>query len=307
MKIIHLSLDAPSAFPEGAALTQGTFDGIHLGHVELLKGVIEAGRRLNMPSVLLTFTPHPAKVLRPSRRIPLLTLDDERVRILEKIGLDYLALFEFNTKLAVLKAEDYIREVLVGKCGAKFVSVGYNHTFGRKREGNAFLLEEKKEEFGYEVRILEPVMYDGEPVHSSRIRHELFEGNFASAVAMLGRPFRISGEVVRGRGVGMRYGYPTINIRAHPDKLIPKCGVYAAKVRVSDEWLPGMMYISEDRSIFDFEINIFDFSDDLYGKKIDVDVVARTRESVKFETTEMLIEQIARDEKEIRSILSDRE
>ncbi|MBU1319184.1 MAG: bifunctional riboflavin kinase/FAD synthetase [candidate division Zixibacteria bacterium] len=304
MKVIQLNLDSPNAFPDGCVLTQGTFDGIHLGHCELLRQVIEAGQKLGLPTVLLTFKPHPAMVLRPSRRIPLLTVFDEKTSILEKIGLDYMALFEFNTQLAILQAEDYVREILAGKFGAKVVVVGYNHTFGRKREGNGRFLEEIATKYGFEAKIQTPVLYENEPVHSSRIRKELFEGRFRSAMTMLNRPYRISGEVVKGRGVGRGLGYPTINVRAHKDKLIPMSGVYAAKVRINGNWLPGMMYIGEDRSIFDFEVAIFDFEGDMYHRQVDVDIFDRTRDSIKFESADKLVVQIAKDEKEIRDILS---
>jgi len=304
MKVLHLDMDSKNEFPDGCVLTQGTFDGIHLGHARLLESVIERGRELRLPSVLLTFKPHPAKVLRPSRRIPLLTLGEERIPILEKFGLDYVALFEFNTELAILQPEDYVRRILVGKFGIKAIVVGYNHTFGRKREGNGAFLEKVKNEYGFEVTIQQPVMFENEPVHSSRVRSDMFDGNFGSAVTMLDRPYRISGTVVRGRGVGRQLGYPTINVRAHKDKLIPKFGVYAARVRINGDWFPGMMYISEDRSIFDLEVSIFDFQGDLYDRYVDVDVVARTRDGIRFDSNEELAAQIATDEQEIRGILS---
>jgi riboflavin kinase/FMN adenylyltransferase len=215
-----------------------------------------------------------------------------------------MALFEFNTELAILQAEEYVRQILVEKFGAKVVVVGYNHTFGRKREGNGRLLKEFSAKYGFEARIQDPVLYNGEAVHSSRIRKELFEGRFREAMTMLNRPYRISGEVVRGRGVGRGLGYPTINVRAHRDKLIPMSGVYAAKVRFGGEWHPGMMYIGEDRSIFDLEVSIFDFEGDLYHRKVDVDIYDRTRDSIKFESTDGLVAQIAEDEKKIRHILS---
>lgn len=306
MQILHLDLPSPPAFPLGCVLTQGTFDGIHPGHVELLRTVQGEGRRLGLPSVLLTLNPHPATVLRPSRRMPLLTTREERTEILEKLGLDYLAYLAFNTNLAILQAEQYVSQILVGKFSAKVVAVGYNHTFGRKREGTGQFLESVSARYGFEVRILNPVLFEGEPVHSSRIRAELIEGRFNSAVKMLNRPYRISGAVVEGRGIGRKIGYPTINVRAHKDKLIPNSGVYAAKVRTENSWMPGMMYIGENRTIFDCEVNIFDFSGDLYGKHVDVDILAKTRESITFSSTDRLVEQIAADETRIRAILSGR-
>lgn len=306
MKIIELDLNSPNPFPDGCALTQGTFDGIHVGHLQLLYTVMDMAKDKGIPSVLLTFKPHPATVLRPQRRIPLLTTQQERSEILDKIGLDYLAMFSFTTKLAVLQAEDYVRDVLVGKFGAKAVVVGYNHTFGRRREGTGPLLKGMQARYGFESRIVPPVVFEGLAVHSSRIRQELFDGRFTPALHMLNRPYRITGKVVRGQGVGRKLGYPTINVRADENKLIPKTGVYAAKVKIDDEWLPGMMYVGEDRSIFDFEVNIFDFDGDLYDTVVTVDMFDRTRDSVRFDSTDKLIEQIAEDEKNIRHILSTR-
>jgi len=304
MKKIELDISGPPAFPDGCVLTQGTFDGIHLGHLQLLYAVMDLAKDYGVPSVLVTFKPHPAKVLRPARRIPLLTTDEEREEILEKIGLDYLALFSFNTKLAVLQAKDYVRQVIAGKFGARAVVVGYNHTFGRKREGDGRLLEDMKVRYGYDLRVVPPVVFEGLAVHSSRIRKDLFDGRFASAVQMLNRPYRISGDVVKGRGVGKELGYPTINVRAHTDKLIPKPGVYAAKVRINGEWLPGMMYIGEDRSIFDLELSIFDFNGNLYDRYVTIDAFVRTRDSMRFDSNEKLVDQITEDEKKIRHILS---
>ena len=304
MEIINIDNNSPTVFPEGCVLTQGTFDGIHLGHVELLRSVKELADEFKAPPVLLTFKPHPAKVLRPSRRMRLLTVEEEKIDILEKIGLDYLAFISFNTKLAILEAEDYIRDILVGKMAAKAVVVGYNHTFGRKRQGNSRILEKLKTRYGYKLTIVPPVLYKDEPVHSSRIRKDLIEGRFESAVTMLNRPYRISGVIVKGQGVGRQLGYPTINVRADDDKLIPKSGVYAAKVKINSNWRLGMMYISDDRTIFDAEISIFDFVGDLYDRYVTVDIFERTRDSMRFDSRDKLIAQIASDEKRIRKILS---
>jgi riboflavin kinase/FMN adenylyltransferase len=304
VKTIELDIDSSGAFPDGCVLTQGTFDGIHLGHLQLLYAVMDLAKDRGVPSVLLTFKPHPAKVLRPARRVPMLTIDEEREEILDKIGLDYLALFSFNTKLAILPATDYVSRVIAGKFGAKAVVVGYNHTFGRQREGDDKLLEQMRVRHGYDLRVVPPVVFEGMPVHSSRIRKDLFDGRFASAAHMLNRPYRVSGLVVRGRGVGKELGYPTINVRAHGDKLIPKPGVYAAKVTADSDWLPGMMFIGEDRSIFDLEVSIFDFDGDLYDRHVTVDMYARTRDPLRFDSNDKLAARIAEDEKEIRHILS---
>jgi riboflavin kinase/FMN adenylyltransferase len=304
VEVIQLEKDSPRPFPDGCVLTQGTFDGIHLGHLQLLYAVMDLAKDRSVPSVLLTFRPHPATVLRPARRVPLLTTESEREEILRKIGLDYLALFLFNTKLAVSRAEDYVREILVAKLGARAVVVGYNHTFGANREGSSELLEELGVRYGYDPRIVPPVVFEGLPVHSSRIRKDLTDGRFASAIHMLNRPYRISGVVVRGRGVGKSLGYPTINVRADGEKLIPKAGVYAAKVEVDGARLHGMMYVGEDRSIFDFEVSMFDFDGELYGKYVTVDLFERTRDSIRFDSNDELVAQIAEDEKRIRHILS---
>lgn len=303
MEVINLDLTSSKIFPDGCVLTQGTFDGIHLGHQKLVDEVKKRAENLRLPSVMLTFKPHPAKVLRPKRRKPLLTTLDEKTQLVEELGLDYLALFAFNTELAILQADEYVRQILCGKFGARAVVVGYNHTFGRKREGNGQLLERLSPECDFEAVVVKPVLYKDEPVHSSRIRKDLIEGNFADAVHMLSRPYRIHGKVVKGRGVGRKLGFPTINVRSQDDKLIPKSGVYAAKVRVDEIWRPGMMYVGEDRTIFDFEVCIFDFEGDLYGRDVAVDVFARTRDSVRFESPDKLVAQISRDEKEIRTIL----
>jgi len=303
MKVINFNIKSSRIFSDGCVLTQGTFDGIHLGHQNLIDEVKRRSDSLGLPSVMLTFKPHPAKILRPKRRKPLLTTLDEKAKLVEELGLDYLALFAFNTELAILQAEEYVRQILCGKFGAKAVIVGYNHTFGRKREGNGGLLERMSSECNFEAVVVQPVLYNDEPVHSSRIRKDLIEGNFADAVRMLSRPYRIRGIVVKGRGVGRKLGFPTINVRAHEDKLIPKSGVYAARVFVDNKWLPGMMYVGEDRTIFDFEVCIFDYKGDLYDKELEVDVFARTRDSVKFNKPADLVAQIAKDEKEIRTIL----
>ncbi len=218
--------------------------------------------------------------------------------------LDYLVLFDFNTDLAILQAEEYVRQILLGVCGARVVVIGYNHTFGRKREGDHATLQTLGPQLGFRAIVVEPVIFGGEPVHSSRIRKDLFEGRFAESVHMLTRPYRITGMVVKGRGVGRTIGFPTINIRAEEDKLIPMSGVYAARVRVDGTWWPGMMYIGDDRRIFDLEVSLFDFSGDLYGRELSVDVYARTRDSMTFDNMDDLTAQIGQDEKDIRTILA---
>lgn len=307
MKVIYGISALEDAGIKSSTVTVGTFDGVHKGHLVLLNRLIEAASEKGTPSVVATFDPHPQLVLGNRGRMEILNTTEEKLEILEKVNPDYVVILEFNQQLASLEAEDYIQRILVEDLGLRHFVVGYDHSFGKGRRGNFDLVKSLADSYNYTCEMVMPVHNGGGPIKSSRIRKKLIEGEYAEAIKMLGYPYFITGEVVRGRGIGKKLGYPTININMPSGKLLPKSGVYAARVIVDDIEVPGMSYIG-GRLTFDdetitVEVNLFDFNRDLSGKKVRMILEEYTRPPVKYESVEELTRALAEDEKEVRKIL----
>ncbi len=307
MKVIYGISELEKAGIESSTITVGTFDGVHKGHVVLLHRLIEAAAEKGTPSVVVTFDPHPQMVLGRRGKMEILTTTEEKLEKLEEIGPDYVVILEFNQQLASLEAEDYIERILVEDLGLKHFVVGYDHSFGKGRRGNFDLVKSLADDYNYTCEMVEPVNNGDGPVKSSRIRKELTDGDYDIAVKMLGYPYYITGEVMRGRGKGKELGYPTININMPAGKLLPKPGVYASRVNFDNEEVPGMAYIGGRLTFGDetitVEVNLFDFDRDLSGKKVRMILEQYTRSPVKYDSAEELSKALAEDEKEVRKIL----
>lgn len=291
-----------------ATLTVGTFDGVHKGHQVLLNRLIEAAAEKNTPSVVVTFNPHPQMVLGNRGRMEILNTTEEKLELLEKVSPDYVVILEFNQQLASLEAEIFIERVLVGELGIKHFVFGYDHNFGKDRRGNFELVRVNANRFNYTYEMVGPVHNGGGPVKSSRIRKELKFGDYKKAVEMLGYPYFITGDVIKGHGIGKKLGFPTVNINLPSSKLLPKAGVYAARVKIDDRLVPGMAYIG-GRLTFDdetitVEINLFDFEEDLSGRTIRMILEQYTRAPKKFDNKKELKDALARDKIEVKKILN---
>lgn len=289
-------------------LTQGTFDGVHQGHQKILQRIVTRARQLNGKSVLLTFYPHPRLVLYPEdNELRLITSINEKAALLESFGLDYLIILPFTKELSRFTAFGFIRDVLVKQLHITNIIIGYDHRFGKNREGSFEDIVKYSNEFGYEVEQISEQDINDCIVSSSLIRKSLLEGDLEQANDFLGRPYSISGKVIEGRKVGSEIGFPTANIGGLEEfKLIPKLGVYAVRVNVLGKTWNGMLNIGTRPTFklgeMSIEVHIFDLSEDIYGQEIEILFVKRCRDERKFENSESLAAQLRSDEREIRTL-----
>jgi riboflavin kinase/FMN adenylyltransferase len=294
--------DAMRRDPE-SVVTVGTFDGVHRGHQAILAYLQERAAEQGGTSTLISFDPHPRSVVH-DQEVPLLTTLDERADVLEALGLDRLVVIPFTQEFSQLTPEAYVEDVLVDRIGLKEITVGYDHRFGRRREGDVDLLREMGATHEFAVDVIPAQRVDQEVVSSSRIRTRLAEdGDVDAALQMLGRPYDLGGIVERGEGRGRQIGYPTANISLHdPRKLTPKIGVYAVLVALPDGTVRGGMLNVGRRPTFDgmdvtTEVHIFDFEGGLYGEEIRVEFLQRVRDEQKFESAGALAMQLSEDER----------
>jgi len=285
---------------DGCVLTVGTFDGVHRGHVAVLDELAAEGRRRGLPTVLVTFDPHPLRIVRPETAPRLLTTPAEKVEILAQSELDYLAFFRFTPALAAYSPRRFVEEILLRQMAMRHFVIGYDHGFGRGRSGDVDTLRDIGREAGFGVDVVPPVAGPAGPISSSRIRRSLEEGDVAAAAASLGRPYSLAGTVVRGEGAGRRLGFPTANLQLDsPDKLLPHEGIYAVRAALHDRYGDGVLHLGP-RPTFpglgpSIELHLFDFDGDLYGSRIRVDLFSRIRGIARFDSPRSLIEAMERD------------
>lgn len=225
-------------------ITVGTFDGVHRGHRAILDRLREKAAALGLPSVLVTFEPHPLEVVRPESAPQLLTTPVEKLETLAQIGLDRVVILRFDRRLAAYDPRRFVEEILLARLGMCHLVTGYDHGFGRNRSGDPALLAEIGAQAGFGVDVVDPVLLDGEPISSSRVRHLLGHGDVVEAARGLARPYTLAGTVVRGAGRGRRLGFPTANIEL-PDtrKLLPLDGIYAVHAELGSERRHGLLHL----------------------------------------------------------------
>lgn len=283
-------------------LTTGTFDGVHLGHQTILKRLIELAKREGGESVLFTFHPHPRMVLFPSDNdLELLTTQKEKIALLEAAGIDHLLIIPFSRTFSRMKALEYVRDILVGVLNVHAVVIGYDHRFGRNREGDLSLLKQLGEAYDFLVEEIPAAEIDHVKVSSTKIRETLLAGDVHLANELLGYPYPISGVVVKGDQLGRTIGFPTANIATiDPFKLVPGNGVYAVTVELKDGRYNGMLSIgvrptvraNGERTI---EVHLLDFDRDIYGEVITLRLHERIRAEEKFDSMEAMRQQIEKD------------
>ena len=304
--------DIPPGFPEshpGTVVTVGTFDGVHQGHWEVLEAVRKRAGEVGLPAVLVTFHPHPLRIVRPDDAPALLTTPLEKKEILAESALDYAVFLPFNHVLKGYEPERFVREILIGRLRMKHLVIGYDHGFGRGRSGDVDTLREIGARLGFGVHVVEALRTDGDAVSSSRIRNALVGGDVAAAARGLGRPYSLRGPVVRGDGRGKALGFPTANIQvADPDKLLPREGVYAVRATLRRGTFQGVLHLGP-RPTFkgsppSVELHLFDFDDDIYGDTIRVDFCARIRDIHRFSSAADLVTAIQDDCDKAREILA---
>lgn len=294
---------------ENAVVTIGTFDGVHLGHRKIISRIKEIADSINGETVILTFFPHPRMILHPEdHSIKMINTMDEKAALLEQLGVDHLIITPFSRDFSNQAAEEYIKNVLVEKIGTKKIVIGYDHRFGKDRQGGLPELQQLAPVYGYEViEIPEQDIHDV-AISSTRIRQALLSNNIELANEFLGYTFFISGKVMRGDQIGRTINYPTANILVEETyKLIPADGIFAVKVKVGGQTFKGMGYIGHRPTINGMtrntEVNIFDFDQDIYTQPIQMEFLHFVRGDIKFESLEQLKAQLAKDKTDVMALL----
>jgi len=286
--------------------TLGTFDGIHLGHQELLRLVRVQADESGYNPLLITFHPHPKVVVSPGDYPMLLTTIEEKGKFIPDFFDGQVLILEFNEALRKLSAEEFVR-IIVDKLGVSRLIVGYDHAFGRNRSGDTRELTELGRRFGFEVDVVDPVMFENAPVSSSRIRQAMKENRFSEAVRLLGHEYAIFGIVERGIGLGRKLGYPTANVAYSHRKLLPPEGVYSCWAEFGQETKYGMMFIGRNHfnpvEKVTVEANLFDFDRDIYDQEMIVYPIKYIRPNRRFDSKEKLIEQIEKDKEEVLKLI----
>jgi riboflavin kinase/FMN adenylyltransferase len=290
-------------YQKNSVVTVGSFDGVHLAHRQVIGEVVERAQARGGRSIVLTFEPHPKEVL-SGTPVHLLTTLDERQQLCEEVGVDLFVAIEFTYEFSRQSSRDFLLRYVVQGTGVSEVIEGYDHHFGRDREGSIEELLKLGKEFEFSVVAMKPVYVDEEVVSSSKIRQHLLDGRVDRAHRLLGRPYAVSGAVVRGDGRGKQLGYPTANLQlSSTRKVVPQNGIYFARVNLGQGNLFGMVSIgvrltfgNNGRRII--EVNILDFEGDLYGKSLQIQFLKRLRDEIKFDSAEQLVEQMHRDKSE---------
>lgn len=292
----------------GSVVTVGTFDGVHLGHRAVLDVITRRAEHTGRRSVLVTFHPHPLRIVRPEAAPKLLTVPAEKKEALAESGVQYAVFVAFTPELQQYSARRFVTEILLDRLGMRELVIGYDHGFGRGREGTVETMRELGEEFGFRVDVVDSVSVAGEPVSSSRIRAALEAGDVVTAAHALGRPYSVQGSVVQGMRQGRKLGFPTANIEVgDPDKLLPREGVYAVYGRVAGNRIPGLLHLGPRPTFSGYppsvELHLLDWDGDLYGMQARVDFHARIREVRHFPSAEELVVQMRIDAEMGRRIL----
>ncbi len=307
MKVID-HLDAFEK-PDFAVVTIGTFDGVHMGHQTILKRLVTEAKNNNGKSILITFWPHPRFILKKDAdKLKLLTTFNEKVQLVEELGVDYILKIAFTPEFSNLSADEFVQQILVDKVGTKKLFIGYDHHFGNNREGNIHFLQDNASKYGFSVNEISKQEIDHIGVSSTKIRTALESGEIHLANSLLGRNYSIRGKVVSGNKTGRTLGFPTANIDVPESyKLYPADGAYAIKALINDQEHLGMLNIgfkpTVDGSKRTIEAHLFNFEQDIYGQEIVVEFVRRLREEMKFNSLENLKEQLIKDKETALSIL----
>jgi len=309
MSRLFRDVDGGPLCPQGSVVCIGAFDGLHLGHRALVRHAVARARSLEVPAVALSFEPLPREYFAQDAPPPRLTLPRAKIEGLHTLGVDVVGLLRFDARLAAMSAEDFVREMLVERLSAGEVWVGPGFRFGHGRAGDLDTLRVLGSEFGFSASQIAPVVVDGERVSSTRIRTALATGDFEMASHLLGRPYAISARVVRGNQLGRTLGFPTANLR-FGRKTPALSGIFAARVHgIGTQPWPAVASFGTRPTIDGIEplleAHLFDFDGDLYGRRIEIEFVARLRDEEKFADLPALVAQMHRDAVGARAILDD--
>jgi riboflavin kinase/FMN adenylyltransferase len=304
MEVCFDMKDIDSALVKKPVVTLGTFDGVHLGHRAIIERLVKKAKGKGKKSLLVTYEPHPQSVVAPESAPKILTTLEEKLFFLEKLDIDVTVVINFDKDLARHEAKPFVEEILIKRLNVGDLVIGYDHAFGKNRAGRVEFLKEAEKTYGFGLEIISPVKNDHLPIKSSRIREELKSGEFHKVIKMLGHSFPIWGSKVQGKGLGVSMGYPTINLRVSPRKLLPRDGVYAATAEIEGKTWAGMMYKGK-KPTFEgkspsLEVHLFDLDPSLKTERVCLFVEKWIRGDLKFESPEGLKKQIKEDEKVIK-------
>ncbi len=295
---------------ENSVVTIGTFDGVHLGHKTIIKKLKQKAKKLNCKSVVVTFLPHPRNVINNESKVFLLTTLEEKKDLINELGIDKLFVINFTKEFAQKSYQEFIEKIIFKNNNAKHVIIGYDHKFGKNREGNKTSLLQLAKKNNVGITIVEPQKINNIIISSTKIRNALLQGNTELANSMLGRNYKICGSVIKGSKRGRTLGFPTANIQVdEKNKLLPKNGVYLVKVLLQNQKHFGVLNIGvrptfNNRTKPIAEVYILEFNNNIYGEKICVEFIKRLRDEKKFQTKEKLIEQIKNDIAKVKQILN---
>ena len=287
---------------KSCALTIGTFDGIHAGHQKIIKRLVSVSNNKNIHPVVLTFFPHPRMVLQSETSIKLIDTLDEKIHLLKKLKIGTLIIHPFSKSFSRMTANEFVRDIIVKSLSVKYLIIGYDHRFGRNREATVDNLVNCGFTYGFEVEQIEAKEIESVNVSSTKIRNAITNGDIHKANKYLGRPFRITGKVVTGNGIGRKIDFPTANISVTEDfKLLPKDGVYFVKSIFKNHYFFGMMNIgfrpTVSGKVRTTEVHYFNFNENLYDKKIKIEVLDLIRNEKRFNSLKDLEKQLVSDKK----------
>ena len=291
-------------------ITVGTFDGVHFGHQKIINRLCKIAKTINGESILLTFDPHPRSVLFKNQSIKLINTLDEKIKLLEQLGLDHLVVYPFTKSFSKMSGTDYVKQHLIKELGVHTLVIGYDHHFGNDRSGNIDLLRSMQDKEDYQLEEIAAHEIDEISISSTKIRTAINSGQLSLVKDFLGYNYFITGEVTHGDGIGKTLGFPTANISlSNNDKIIPKFGVYAVKANIDNKLFDGIMNIGTRPTLNNItnelrlEVHLFNFNESIYGKHIQVDLIDTIRDEIKFNDIETLKRQIAIDCEKAKKIL----
>ena len=292
----------------GGVVSIGNFDGVHAGHARIVARLVEMARSLAVPAVILTFDPHPARLLRPEQAPMPLSWTDYKGRLLCELGADAVVAYPTDDALLRLTASDFFQNIVQGQLQACGLVEGQNFFFGHERGGDIALLARYCGDSGIRLEVVEPAMVDGQVVSSSRVRQLIAAGNVAGAARLLGRPYRIRGAVIHGQGRGDSLGYPTVNVGGI-DMLLPGEGIYAGRAWIDGTSHAAAMSLGGNPTFGESEIKmeafLLDYAGDLYGRPVEIDFLARLRDIKRFDSVDILVAQIAQDVEQTRRVAAE--
>lgn len=306
MEIIKNSSNFSSS--QQTFVTIGTFDGVHYGHQQIIEKLVSEAKKANKKSVVLTFFPHPRMVLQKDNSLELINTIDERATLLEKTGLDYLIIHPFSKEFSKMSALEFVRDILVNQLNISKLIIGYDHHFGKNREGNITQLTEYSHVYDFIVEEIPAQDIDNVSISSTKVRRALHAGSLKTANNYLGYNFMLNGIVVNGKKLGGTIGYPTANIDVKETyKLIPKTGVYVVKSTIDKKTVYGMMNIGSrptvDGNHQTIEVYFFDFNQDLYNQNLTIELMYFLRDEHKFDSIDSLVHQLEKDEETARNYI----